>query len=72
MTVKISAKGTVTISGMGLKTTTKKNLTAGTHQIRVALTKVGRSLRKHHKKVTVRVHLTVGKQLVAKTTAVRL
>ena len=72
MTVKTSATGTVKISGKGLKTMTKKNLKAGTHQIRVAFTKVGRSMRKHHKKTSVRVSLTVGKQAVAKATTVRL
>ena len=60
------------ISGNGLKTITKKNLTAGTHQIRVAFTKAGMSMRKHHKKTSVRVNLTVGTQAVAKTTTVRL
>jgi hypothetical protein len=72
VTVKLSAEGTVRISGKGLKTTTLKNLKAGTHQIKVALTKTGRSMRKHHKKTTVHVSLTVGKQAVAKTTALRL
>lgn len=72
VTVKLSANGTVRISGQGLKTTTKKNLTAGSHQIRVALTKKGRSLRFHHKKARVRVSLTVGKQAVASTAAVHL
>jgi hypothetical protein len=71
VTVKTTAKGTVKISGKGLKTTTKK-LNAGTYNIRVALTKVGRSLRKHRKKISVRVGLTVGKQVVAKATTVRL
>ena len=72
VTVKLSAKGTLRISGEGLQTTTKKNLTAGSHQIRVALTKKGRSLRSHHKKASVRASLTVGKQAVASTAAVRL
>jgi hypothetical protein len=72
VTVKTSAKGTVRISGNGLKTTVKKNLKAGTYQIRVALTKTGTSMRAHHKKTTVRAGLTVGKQVVAKTTVVRL
>jgi len=71
VTVKTSAKGTVKISGPGLKTV-KKNLTAGTHQIRVALTKAGRSKRKHRKKTSVHISLTVGKQAVAKATTVRL
>jgi hypothetical protein len=72
VTVKTSATGTVRISGSGLKTATKKNLKAGTYQIRVTLTKAGRSMRKHHKKVSVRVRLTVGRQAVAKSTTVRL
>jgi uncharacterized repeat protein (TIGR01451 family) len=71
VTVTMSAGGTVRISGKGLKTTTKK-LKAGTHQIRVALTKAGRSARKHHKNTMVHVRLTVGKQAVAKATTVRL
>ena len=72
VTVKTNDTGTVKISGKGLKTT-KKNLKAGTYQIRVALTKSGRSMRKHHKKMNLRVSLTVGrKQAVAKSTSVRL
>ena len=39
-----SAKGTFRISGKGLRTVTE-TLAAGTHQIRVKLTGVGRSLR---------------------------
>jgi len=60
------------LSGEGLRTTTKRNLPAGSHQIRVALTKKGRSLRSHHKNARVRVSLTVGKQAVASTAAVHL
>ena len=72
MTVKTNDTGTVKISGSGLKTT-KKNLKAGTYEIRVELTKAGRSMRKHHKKVKLRVNLTAaGKQAVAKSTSVRL
>ncbi len=72
VTVKMNAKGTVKISGKGLKAVTRKNVNAGTYQIRVAFTKTGTSLRKHHKKTSLRVSLTVGKQVVAKTSAVRL
>jgi uncharacterized repeat protein (TIGR01451 family) len=71
VTVKTTGKGTVRISGMGLKTTSK-SLAAGTHTIRVALTKGGRSMRTRHKKVVLRVKLTVGKQVVAKSTTVKL
>jgi len=62
----------VKISGTGLKTLTKTNVPAGTHQLRVALTKAGRSMRSHHKKVSVRVGLTVGRQAVSKSATVRL
>jgi hypothetical protein len=72
LTVKMSPGGTVKISGNGLKTTIEKNLTAGTHQIRVALNKAGRTMRKRHKRTTVRVSLTAGKQAVAATKVVRL
>jgi hypothetical protein len=71
VTVKLSAKGRVRISGTGLRTITK-SLTAGTHQIRVALTSKGRSLRAHHRKTSVHVKLSVGKQVAAKATSVKL
>ena len=71
VTVKVSASGTVRISGKGLKTV-KKSLRAGSYQIRVPFTKVGKSLRKRHKQTSLHVSLTVGKQAVAKATNVRL
>jgi hypothetical protein len=71
VTVNLSAGGTVRISGRGLKTTTKI-LSAGAHQVRVALTKAGASPRGRHKRTSVRISLTVGRQTVAKTMTVRL
>jgi hypothetical protein len=71
VTVSTSAAGKVKVSGRGLRTTTK-SVAAGTHQIRVPLTKAGRQMRKHHRKTTVHVSLLVGKQAVAKATSVRL
>ena len=71
VTVSASATGRVKISGRGLKTTTK-SVSAGTHEIRVALTKAGRAMRRRHRKTTVHVSLTVGKQAVAKARSVRL
>jgi hypothetical protein len=62
----------VQISGKGLATTIKEGLKAGTHQIKVKLTKAGRRARAHRKKTRLRVSLTVGKQTVAKTTSVKL
>jgi hypothetical protein len=72
VTVKTSLKGRVRISGPGLKTTTKKNVKAGKHQIKVALTNKGKSAKRHRKKIKLRVSLTVGKQAAAKTTHVKL
>jgi hypothetical protein len=59
VTVELSQKGTVRISGTGLRTTIKKNLAAGSHRIRVPLTKSGVAARKHHRKLIVHVALTV-------------
>jgi hypothetical protein len=72
VTVRTSAKGRVQISGKGLTTTIKEGLKAGTHQIKVKLTKAGRKAGAHRKKTRLRVSLTVGKQTVAKTTSVKL
>jgi hypothetical protein len=70
-TVRAGAPGTVWISGYGLKTAHTK-VKAGTSQVRVAFTKTGRSLRRHHKKTSVRVKLTLGKQAVTASTVVRV
>jgi hypothetical protein len=72
VTVKTSAKGTVKISGNDFKTTVKKNVKAGSHQITVALTKVGKTAKKHRKMIKLRASLTVGKQAVANTISVKL
>jgi hypothetical protein len=72
VTVKTSATGTISISGSGLKTTTKKNVNAGTHAITVSLTKAGKTAKKHRKKTKLRASLTVGKQAAATTTSVKL
>src|SRR5262249_32643984 len=59
VTVELSQKGTVRISGRGLRTTIKKNLAVGRHRIRVPLTKSGMAARQHHRKLIVHVALTV-------------
>jgi hypothetical protein len=59
VTVELSQKGTVRISGTGLRTTIKKNLAAGSHRIRVPLTRSGVAAGKHHRKLIVHVALTV-------------
>lgn len=72
VTVKTSATGTIRISGNDFKTTVKKNVKAGSHQIKVALSNAGKTARQHRKKTKLRASLTVGKQAVAKTTSVKL
>jgi hypothetical protein len=72
VTVKTSAKGTVKISGNDFKTTTKKNVNAGSHQIKLALSNAGKTAKKHRKKTKLRASLTVGKQAVANTISVKL
>jgi hypothetical protein len=72
VTVKTSANGTIRISGSDLKTTTKKNVKAGSHQITVALSNAGKTAKTHRKKTKLRASLTVGKQAVATTISVKL
>ena len=72
MTVKTSAKGTIRISGNDFKTAVKKNVNAGSHQIKVALSNAGKTAKKHRKKTKLRASLTVGKQAVANTISVKL
>jgi hypothetical protein len=72
VTVKTSANGTITVSGSDLKTTTKKNVKAGSHQITVALSNAGKTAKTHRKKTKLRAGLTVGKQAVATTISVKL
>jgi hypothetical protein len=71
LTVKTSGKGNVKISGAGLKTTTKRGLAAGTHQIKVPLSKAGKAAKRKHKKLKLRASLTVGSQSVNKTATVK-
>jgi hypothetical protein len=72
VTVNLSEQGTVQISGGGLKTTIKKNLGAGSHRIRVPLTRAGVAARRHHRKVTVHVTLTAVGRLASVAKKVRL
>src|SRR5262249_51596309 len=59
VTVEVSQKGTVRITGTGLRTTIKKNFAAGSHRIRGPLTPSGVAARKHHRKLIVHGALTV-------------
>ncbi len=71
VTVRTSAAGSVRIAGRGLKTTIKRHLEAGTHRIAVPLTKAGKAARRKHRRLALRVSLTVGKQSAVKTAHVR-
>ena len=52
--VTTSQPGTVTVSGSGLKRTRETLGAGGTHQLKVSLTKNGRSARKRHRKTKVK------------------
>ena len=65
VTVKQSKAGTVKISGSGLRTTIKRGLGAGSHQIRVGLSRAGKRASRRHAKIHVAATLTVGSQSVS-------
>ncbi len=73
VTVKLSKTktGTVKITGTGLKSTVKRGLKAGAHQISVPLSKAGKAATRHHKKIHIQVSLTVGSQTATKTANVK-
>jgi hypothetical protein len=51
VTVKLDEAGTLRITGSGLKSVTKRAVTAGTHIISVPLSSAGRVARRHHRKL---------------------
>ncbi len=71
VTLETSQAGTVTISGAGLKTTTK-SVAAGTSQVKVALTKLGKHDRKHHKQVKLTVELKAAGKTVSESKTIKL
>jgi hypothetical protein len=71
VTVTTSQQGTVTVSGHGLKTI-KNTLAAGAHQLKVSLTKNGRSARKHHKKIKVKASVKDANGSSSKTMTLKL
>jgi hypothetical protein len=71
VTVTITQQGTVTVSGNGLKTI-KKTLAAGAHQLKVSLTKNGRTARKHHKKTKVKASVKDSNGSSSKTMTLKL
>lgn len=71
VTVKTSRDGTVTLSGPGLKTTTK-TLAAGTSKVIALFEAAGRRAHKHGKKVKLTVKLTAGKKTVSESKTIKL
>ncbi len=70
LTVKLSAAGTVAVSGSAVKTL-KKGMAAGQRELTLSLTKAGRASVKRRHKLSLRATLTVGKQTASKTTQVK-
>jgi len=71
VTVSTTVKGVVTISGAGLRKTSK-TLAAGSHTLKVPLTAKGRAARKHRQKIKIHASLKVGRKTVSKTASLKL
>ena len=71
VTIRTSPRGAVTLSGPGLRTLVTA-LSAGTHKIKVALTKIGRADRRRHRRVKLAVTLDPGGRTVSSVREVRL
>ncbi len=72
VTIKTTAAGAVTLSGRGLKTTTRSNVKAGISRIHVPLSDALKRLQGSHERLRVRARLTAAKTIVARTTTVAL
>ncbi len=72
VTVTTSQPGTVTVSGSGLKTTRETFGAGGAHQLKVSLTKNGRTARAHHRKTKVKASVTDSNGSSSKTTTLKL
>jgi hypothetical protein len=71
VTVATTVKGVVTITGAGLRKTSK-TVAAGSHTLNVPLTAKGRAARKHRRKIKIKAALKVGKKTVSKTASLKL
>jgi hypothetical protein len=67
----LTAKGAVTVTGNGLRRY-RKTLGAGSHQIKVALSKAGLSMRRHHMKIRIKVALRSGAKTSSAATVLKL
>jgi hypothetical protein len=71
VTVRASTEGEATISGPGLKRTTR-SVAGGAHQLEVPLTKAGKAGRKHHRKIKLTVGLSAAGGTVSSSTPIKL
>jgi hypothetical protein len=71
LTFTLTAKGTVTITGGGLKRY-RKTLGAGSHQVTVALSKRGLAARRDHRQTKITVALKSGSKTSSATTILKL
>jgi hypothetical protein len=67
----LTAKGTVTVTGKGLARY-RKTLSAGSHQIKVSLSKAGLSMRRHHRTIKIKVALKSGAKVSSAATTLKL
>ena len=70
LTLKLSTGGTVKVSGAAIAGTTR-NLKAGSHQIGLPLTGVGRADARRHRRIAIRATLTVGGRDAVRTASVK-
>ena len=68
---RLTSKGTVTVTSNGLKRY-RKPLGTGSHQISVALSKVGLAARRHNRTIEIKVALTSGSATSSATTNLKL
>jgi hypothetical protein len=71
VTVSTTVKGVVTITGSGLRKTTK-TFGPGSHTIKVPLTATGLTARNKHHKIKINAALKAGKKTVSEATTLKL
>jgi len=72
VSVTTSVQGRLRITGKGLKTLVKANLSAGTHKLTLAFTSAGKLAARKHNKIQITVGLVAGKQHTSKHKKVTL
>jgi hypothetical protein len=72
MSVTTTTRGRLMISGTGLKTLTKHDMSAGSHELSVSFTGAGKAAARAHRKVELTVSLVVGKRKVTSRRVVAL